>query len=300
MSQAMIKVQNIEKSFKKKAVLKGVDFEVNEGEIIALLGENGAGKSTLINIINDIITPSNGEVELFNNQYNKRDEKNRTGIMLQNNIIIACLSVKEVIELSRSYYKNPLSYKEIMEIAQLSEQENLRMSKLSGGQQRRLSFALALVGNPDIIFLDEPTANMDSRARYRLWQTIANLKDSGKTIIITSHQLADLEDIATRILILQDGLIAFDGSMNDLRKIQGEGTLEFRSSLPIDHFQSIQPVVQLYQQANYYTIITQEVNQVVKQLVPLLDDIQDLQIQQTPLEILFRHFSRKDDHYEPL
>ncbi|MGO4937520.1 ABC transporter ATP-binding protein [Fundicoccus sp. Sow4_H7] len=300
MSQAMIKVQNIEKSFKKKAVLKGVDFEVNEGEIIALLGENGAGKSTLINIINDIITPSNGKVELFNNQYNKRDEKNRTGIMLQNNIIIARLSVKEVIELSRSYYKNPLSYKEIMEIAQLSEQENLRMSKLSGGQQRRLSFALALVGNPDIIFLDEPTANMDSRARYRLWQTIANLKDSGKTIIITSHQLADLEDIATRILILQDGLIAFDGSMNDLRKIQGEGTLEFRSSLPIDHFQSIQPVVQLYQQANYYTIITQEVNQVVKQLVPLLDDIQDLQIQQTPLEILFRHFSRKDDHYEPL
>lgn len=300
MSQAMIKVQNIEKSFKKKAVLKGVDFEVNEGEIIALLGENGAGKSTLINIINDIITPSNGKVELFNNQYNKRDEKNRTGIMLQNNIIIARLSVKEVIELSRSYYKKPLSYKEIMEIAQLSEQENLRMSKLSGGQQRRLSFALALVGNPDIIFLDEPTANMDSRARYRLWQTIANLKDSGKTIIITSHQLADLEDIATRILILQDGLIAFDGSMNDLRKIQGEGTLEFRSSLPIDHFQSIQPVVQLYQQANYYTIITQEVNQVVKQLVPLLDDIQDLQIQQTPLEILFRHFSRKDDHYEPL
>ncbi|UUX33877.1 ABC transporter ATP-binding protein [Fundicoccus culcitae] len=298
MTQTMISVQNVQKSFKKQQVLKGITFEVKSGEIIALLGENGAGKSTLINIINKIITPSEGNVTLFDDQYNEGQVKNRTGVMLQNNIIIDRLSVKEVIELSRSYYKDPLTFEAAMDIAQLDDQADLLMSKLSGGQQRRLSFALALVGNPDLIFLDEPTANMDSRARYRLWQTIAELKQAGKTIIITSHQLADLEDIATRIFILQDGVIAFDGSIDTLRKIQGEGTIAFRSQLSMDHFKTIQPLTNLFQQDHYYTLITQEVNQVVKQLVPFLDDIQDLSIQQTPLETLFRHFSREDENHE--
>lgn len=293
MSPAIIDVSHVAKSYRKTEVLKDVNFQVFPGEIIALLGENGAGKSTLINIINYLITANRGQVTFFNGKASRQEIKEKTGIMLQNNILLRKLKVKEVIELARSYYPHPKTFDELVEIAQLQDLLDNEMTKLSGGQQRRLSFATALAGNPDILFLDEPTASMDAKSRSMVWQQVANLKEQGKTVIVTSHYLEELEDIASRILILQDGVIAFDGPIAELRRIQGQGSIEFNSPLSLDNFQHIQPVIRIDQQADYYQIITQEVNQVVKQLVPYLDQISNLSVQQTTLETLFSHFRKE-------
>lgn len=295
MNQPIIKVSNLKKAYKKQEVLKGISFEVNKGEIIALLGENGAGKSTLINIINRIITPTDGEAVLYNNQLNENEVKNLTGVMLQNNILLDRLTVEEVINLSRSYYKNPNDYEELMDLAQLDELAHLQMKKLSGGQQRRLSFALALAGNPELIFLDEPTASMDAKSRQRLWKKIGDLKRTNKTIIVTSHNLEELEDIATRLLILQDGVIAFDGSISELRQTQGEGTIEFDTTLDAKVFSQINPIIRMEQQGNHFMIVTQTINEIVKQLMPMLDEIENLSIQQTSLNTLFAYFGQKEN-----
>ncbi|WPC08111.1 ABC transporter ATP-binding protein [Globicatella sp. PHS-GS-PNBC-21-1553] len=296
MGQAIVEVKNVAKHYKKKQVLKDVTFEVYPGEIIALLGENGAGKSTLINIINQLISANQGEVTLFGGKIKHQLVKEKTGIMLQNNILLKKLNVSEVLELTRSYYGAALPYKELVEIANLNELEYQEMTKLSGGQQRRLSFATAIAGNPDLLFLDEPTANMDARSRQNLWQEVGKLKDQGKTIIVTSHHLEELEDIASRLLILQDGVIAFDGSIQELRATQGQGTIEFDSQRTQEDFSGIQPLIQLTKQGNHYTLITQDVTEIIKQLVDYFDDITNLSVRQTTLETLFSHFRKEKGH----
>lgn len=296
MGQAIVEVKNVAKHNKKKQVLKDVTFEVYPGEIIALLGENGAGKSTLINIINQLISANQGEVTLFGGKIKHQLVKEKTGIMLQNNILLKKLNISEVLELTRSYYGSALPYKELVEIANLNELEYQEMTKLSGGQQRRLSFATAIAGNPDLLFLDEPTANMDARSRQNLWQEVGKLKDQGKTIIVTSHHLEELEDIASRLLILQDGVIAFDGSIQELRATQGQGTIEFDSQRTQEDFSGIQPLIQLIKQGNHYTLITQDVTEIIKQLVDYFDDITNLSVKQTTLETLFSHFRKEKGH----
>ncbi len=169
----------------------------------------------------------------------------------------------------------------------------LEVSALSGGQQRRLSFSLALVGNPDLIFLDEPTANMDAKSRRKLWDIVSHIQSIGKTIIVTSHHLEELESIATRILILQKGMITFDGSICHLRDRLGQGFIEFDSSLMREAFADISAVIRLERRGNHYVMTTKDINQVVKELVPLLDKITNLTIQQTSLEILFNHYGEE-------
>ena len=154
----LIEIKNVTKSYGTKKVLAGLDLTVRQGEIIALLGENGAGKSTLINIINGLSRATSGEVVLFLPQ-------SKIGVMLQSNLTLNRVKVSEVLKLARSYYDKPLAYSELLRLSALTEKENALMTELSGGKKRRLSFALALAGDPDLIFLDEPTNGMDSGRR---------------------------------------------------------------------------------------------------------------------------------------
>ena len=289
----VLEINHLAKTFKDKVVLKDITFSVQSGEIIALLGENGAGKSTLINCMNYLIKKDSGDIKLFKEETISSQIRNRIGVMLQKNIVIPKLKVKEMLELSCSYYTNPVSFQQLVEWGQLDELLELEVSALSGGQQRRLSFSLALVGNPDLIFLDEPTANMDAKSRRKLWDTVSHIQSIGKTIIVTSHHLEELESIATRILILQKGMIAFDGSICQLRDRLGQGFIEFDSSLMREAFADISAVIRLERRGNHYVMTTKDINQVVKELVPLLDKITNLTIQQTSLETLFNHYGEE-------
>ena len=179
-------VKNINKKYKNKVVLNDINFSIQSGEIVALIGKNGAGKSTLINIITKLIQQDSGQSKIFEKE---KFDRNLIGVMMQENISLDRITVKEIIKLTRTYYRNPMSYQAILALSELQNYTNHPMDKLSGGQKRKLQFALTLAGNSDLIFLDEPTVGMDAESRTKFWERIDELKKQGKTFLITSHYL---------------------------------------------------------------------------------------------------------------
>lgn len=216
--------------------------------------------------------------------------------MMQDNIVLHRITVKEIISLTRSYFDKPLSYEELLNISGLNNHQNNLMTGLSGGQRRRLAFALALAGNPEILFLDEPTVGMDSNARNEFWQEIDRLKKSGKTIFVTSHYLEELENIADRFLILQNSTIAFDGTIKQLRSREGQSLVEFDSELNQIDFENLANVISINLIGHHFQIITNDVNQLITELTPYLKAIDNLQVKQSTLDTLLLNY--KENNHE--
>lgn len=288
----ILEIQHINKSFGKKVILKDINLQIESSSIIALVGANGAGKTTLINIILNLIPQTSGQIKFLTNE----NWKQITGVMMQDNIVLHRITVKEIISLTRSYFDKPLSYKELLNISGLNNHQNNLMTGLSGGQRRRLAFALALAGNPEILFLDEPTVGMDSNARNEFWQEIDRLKKSGKTIFVTSHYLEELENIADRFLILQNSTIAFDGTIKQLRSREGQSLVEFDSELNQIDFENLANVISINLIGHHFQIITNDVNQLITELTPYLKAIDNLQVKQSTLDTLLLNY--KENNHE--
>ena len=181
--EKIIEVNDVSKTFKHKNAVNNVSFHVNKGEIVALLGPNGAGKTTTMSMMLGLKEPTEGKVSIFGKSPKHRDVRNSLGAMLQEVSVIDSITVEEAIELFRSYYTNPIEKETLLQLSNLESERKQRCEKLSGGQKRRLNFALALAGNPDLLFLDEPTVGMDITSRRTFWETIRKLASEGKTII---------------------------------------------------------------------------------------------------------------------
>lgn len=218
----IVSVSNTTKHFQQKTAVNNISFSMKKGEIAAILGPNGAGKTTVISMILGLLKPSKGEIKLFNRVPDDQQVREKIGVMLQEVSVMPGLKVSEILELFRSYYPNPLSMKELVSLTALTKEDlKTRAEKLSGGQKRRLSFALALAGNPELLIFDEPTVGMDTSSRHRFWQTIHGLADQGKTIIFSTHYLQEADDAAQRILFFADGrLVADDSPMQIRSRIQ--------------------------------------------------------------------------------
>lgn len=216
--QEIVSVRNVSKAFHDKQAVNKASFSINKGEVVAILGPNGAGKTTTISMMLGLLKPTSGDIQLFNQHPNERKVREQIGIMLQEVSVMHGLKVREVLELVRQYYPNPLSLDELIAFTGLTESDlKTRAEKLSGGQKRRLSFALALSGNPELVILDEPTVGMDITSRNRFWQTIQMLADQGKTIIFTTHYLQEADDVAKRIILFNKGEIIADGTPLDIK-----------------------------------------------------------------------------------
>ncbi|HAP23329.1 MAG TPA: ABC transporter ATP-binding protein, partial [Lactobacillus sp.] len=224
--KTVIKVKNVQKTYDKRVILKQVDLEIKKGEIVALLGRNGAGKSTLLNVLLQLVSKDQGEIEILGE---KRLKTEAIGVMLQNELTLERTTVKEILELWRSYYPKSKSYAELLTIADLEEKQETFIAKLSGGQRRSLQFALCLAGDPEVIFLDEPTVGMDLKHRQKFWEQIKKLQTAGKTFLITSHYLEELQNVVQRFLILKDGSIAFAGTLQELQQNGQKVTFRFTS-----------------------------------------------------------------------
>ncbi len=218
--------------------------------------------------------------------------------MMQQNISITRITVKEILKLTQSYYQNPLTYEKIIELADLNDLEDSKMDKLSGGQKRRLSFALAIASNPDLLFLDEPTAGMDSQSRTKFWQTITDLKKQHKTVFVTSHYLEELETIADKIMILQNKSISFDGSIAQLRALEGESMIEFDSKLLPDLFKDMPEIIDFKKVGDHYKFTTKNAELIIGQLTPYLNAINNLKVQQNSLDSLFVNFNKEGATHE--
>ncbi|WP_276731392.1 ABC transporter ATP-binding protein [Bacillus sp. (in: firmicutes)] len=218
MMNEAVSVSNVTKHFQKKTAVNNISFSIKKGEIAAILGPNGAGKTTVISMLLGLLKPSQGEIKLLNRIPHDQQIREKIGVMLQEVSVMPGLKVNEILELFRSYYPNPLSMKELVSLTALTKEDlKTRAEKLSGGQKRRLSFALALAGNPELLIFDEPTVGMDTSSRHRFWQTIHGLADQEKTIIFTTHYLQEADDAAQRILFFADGRLVADDSPMQLR-----------------------------------------------------------------------------------
>lgn len=287
-----LEVKNINKKYKNKVVLNDINFSIQSGEIVALIGKNGAGKSTLINIITKLIQQDSGQSKIFEKE---KFDKNLIGVMMQENISLDRITVKEIIKLTRTYYRNPMSYQAILALSELQNYTNHPMDKLSGGQKRKLQFALTLAGNPDLIFLDEPTVGMDAESRTKFWKHVDELKKQGKTFLITSHYLEELEKVANRFIFLHNQKIIFDGSLNEMEKQLKKVQVTFNSELIEDIFNKLPAVLRVSELNHHYTLITSDVNRLITQLVPYLSAIDNLEIRQQNLDTLMDSLIRNEE-----
>lgn len=289
MNSTVIQAQQITKTFKDKVIFKDLDFSVKQGEIIALLGENGAGKSTLINILTQLIPKDQGEIRYFDQEKTSLINRERIAVMTQETVKLSKVRITEILRLACSFSKHSLSYDELLDYADLADHEQTYMEKLSGGQRKRLGFALAMASNPDVLFLDEPTAGMDSFSRLKFWQTIAKLKAQGKTFIVTSHYLEELETIADRIMILVKGQFVFDGSMDDLRKNRGVSEIQFYFDRPKEQtfWLSIPGVESVTIVNQKIKLVTQDVPVFLQAMQDSFSELKQLTIQPNSLETLF-------------
>lgn len=287
-----LEVKNINKKYKNKVVLNDINFSIQSGEIVALIGKNGAGKSTLINIITKLIQQDSGQSKIFEKE---KFDKNLIGVMMQENISLDRITVKEIIKLTRTYYRNPMSYQVILALSELQNYTNHPMDKLSGGQKRKLQFALTLAGNPDLIFLDEPTVGMDAESRTKFWKHVDELKKQGKTFLITSHYLEELEKVANRFIFLHNQKIIFDGSLNEMGKQLKKVQVTFNSELIEDIFNKLPAVLRVSELNHHYTLITSDVNRLITQLVPYLSAIDNLEIRQQNLDTLMDSLIRNEE-----
>ena len=287
-----LEVKHINKKYKNKVVLNDINFSIQSGEIVALIGKNGAGKSTLINIITKLIQQDSGQSKIFEKE---KFDRNLIGVMMQENISLDRITVKEIIKLTRTYYRNPMSYQAILALSELQNYTNHPMDKLSGGQKRKLQFALTLAGNPDLIFLDEPTVGMDAESRTKFWKHIDELKKQGKTFLITSHYLEELEKVANRFIFLHNQKIIFDGSLNEMGKQLKKVQVTFNSELIKDIFNKLPAVLRVSELNHHYTLITSDVNSLITQLVPYLSAIDNLEIRQQNLDTLMDSLIRNEE-----
>ncbi len=218
MSDPVISIRGLRKSYGDAEAVRGIDLEVERGEVFAFLGPNGAGKTTTVEILEGYRKRSGGEVTVLGEdpEHAGRRWRERIGIVLQSCRLDPYLTVRESLALYAGYYAAPRPIEETIELVGLTEKADARASSLSGGQQRRLDVGMALIGDPDLLFLDEPTTGFDPSARRQAWETIAGLRELGKTVFLTTHYMDEAQRLADRVTIISRGEIVARGTPEDL------------------------------------------------------------------------------------
>ena len=225
-----ISVRGLRKSYGPLEAVRGVDFEIEQGEVFGLLGPNGAGKTTTVEILEGYRSRDGGDVSVLGHDPSRPgpDFRQRIGVVLQQAQLWPTLTVRETHAVFAGYYEHPRDVDEVIELVGLAEKRDARVKTLSGGQKRRLDLGVALVGDPDLVFLDEPTTGFDPAARRAAWEMIRSLRSLGKTVLLTTHYLDEAEQLADRVAVMREGLIVRIGTPNELTTSDREVEIRYR------------------------------------------------------------------------
>jgi ABC-2 type transport system ATP-binding protein len=280
-------LDNVTKRYGSTTALDGLSLALHPGEVVALLGPNGAGKSTAVRLMLGLASPTSGNVCIFGSDPRSAVTRTRVGAMLQVARVIEALKVREHIDLFRSYYPHPLPFAEIVRIAQLQGIEDRMFGKLSGGQKQRVLFALAVCGDPDLIFLDEPTVGLDIEARRGLWQQIRTLAARGKTVLLTTHYLEEADALAHRIIVINKGRIVSEGTPAEIKRMSGGRQIRCHTALTADFLLTLPNVTSVIENSGITTITTQHAEQVTREILLADPTLSGLEIASPALEDAF-------------
>lgn len=288
----VIEMTGVTKRYGATQALAGVDLEVEPGEVTAVLGPNGAGKTTAIAVMLGLTPPTSGTVRLFGGTPDRREARERVGVMLQESGVPGSLRVRELVALFQRYYPQCLPTEEIIERAELQPKRDALVSTLSGGQRQRLYFALAIAGDPDVLFLDEPTVALDALARRGFWEQVQEFAALGKTILFSTHYLGEVDGVARRVVVIDHGRIIAEGTPADIKRRVAATTVRFAADLPLERLESL-PMVQHAASENTHLVVqTSEPEALLRTLFQQGVEISDLRVTETDLEAAFLSLTR--------
>jgi len=292
-----VELDNVTKNYGNLQALKGVSLAVEPGEVVAILGPNGAGKSTSIALMLGMRRPSSGSVALFGENPRLAYHRKRIGVMLQESGIPETLKVRELVELFGRFHDNPMLTQEAIKMAGLEDKANARLGRLSGGQKQRVYFALALVGNPDVLFLDEPTTGLDVESRRNFWDQINKQVAWGKTIILTTHNLEEADALARRIIVINQGQIIADGTPDEIKSNVCGTHVRFRApNITIEDLHTLSGVQTTKLMGNKFEIYTKEPEVLLATLFKQGAELSDLEVVGAGLEEAFLALTSNSTH----
>ncbi|MEP6634674.1 MAG: ABC transporter ATP-binding protein [Luteimonas sp.] len=291
----LAKLQNVRKAYGKVVALDGVDLALRSGELLALLGPNGAGKTTAIALLLGLIRADAGEVMLFGTDPQRIEGRRNIGVMLQNAALPPTLRVGELIRLVSSYYPAPRALQESAELAGVGDLLRRPYAKLSGGQQRRVQFALALCGRPRLLFLDEPTVGMDIETRAKVWTAIRHLIAEGCSIVLTTHYLEEAETLADRVCVMARGKVISEGSVDALRARVSLKRVRCKTRLQPDAVRKWPEVADAGLDNGHLWLSTDTAEALVRRLLGADAELSSLEVRSAGLAEAFTELTRDAD-----
>src|SRR5271166_5148906 len=286
-SAVIAQLHGASKTFGEVQALRRVNFAVRAGELVALLGPNGAGKTTAVKLFLGLAKPTTGTVSVFGGNPINTEVRTRIGAMLQVAKVPETLKVREHIDLFSSYYPRPLPLAETFKIAGLAEFKDRPFGELSGGQKQRVLFGIAICGDPDLLFLDEPTVGLDVEARRLMWSQIRTLISRGKTVLLTTHYLNEADALADRILVLQQGTIVAEGTPAEIKARAIGKQIRCVSRLTAHEIRQIRGVISVKEDRNAFELQVTVAEPVVRELLQRDSWLSELEVTNAGLEEAF-------------
>jgi len=280
-------LEGVNKNYGEVRALRGVNFQVRAGEVVALLGPNGAGKTTAVKLLLGLMPPNAGRVRVFGGDPTNPANRTRTGAMLQVGRVPETLRVREHIDLFSTYYQNPMPAEKILAAAGLEKLRDRKFGELSGGQWQRVLFALAICGDPDLLFLDEPTVGLDVEARRLLWDEIRHLVGRGKTVLLTTHYLQEADALADRIAVINKGEIIAEGTPAEIKARTSGKRIRCITTLDLQRLRQIAGVTEVKEDREAVDIHAREAESVVRELLACDATLSGLEVTSGGLEDAF-------------
>ena len=283
----LARLREVTKHYGQRAALDRFSLTLRRGEVTALLGPNGAGKTTAVRLLLGLMRPDAGAVEVLGRDPRSSQARTAIGAMLQRANAPDSLSVREQIELFRSYYPRPLATAELLKRTGLAALEHRRFGALSGGQKQRMLFALAICGDPEVVFLDEPTVGLDIQTRRQVWSEVRALAAAGKAVLLTTHYLEEADALAHRIVLIERGRVVRAGTPHEIKHSIAARRIRCRTRLPAAALRALPTVTRVEADRDGMVIFAHEPQQVLREMLPLDETLSDLEVSAASLEDAF-------------